>query len=294
MRLLIIFLLLSHLVSAQDAGVTYFNQQAPGLTFSTFAPDVITLKDRTEFGSVYSKGGKEFFYGVEINGKAETWYMHREGNGWSKPVQLLVHSEYSFNDPCLSPDEKRLYFISNRPLSGNGAKKDFDIWYVERRTNGWSEPINAGPQINSDKNEYYISFTANDDLYFSSGMNKTEANKDDHDIYRSPNEKGKHGKAERLPDGINTTSYEGDVHVAPDESYLIFCSMRPGGFGRGDLWISFRKGDGSWTEPKNMGETINRQRTEYCPFVTPDGKYLLFTAEDDIRWVDAAIINRFR
>jgi hypothetical protein len=43
-----------------------------------------------------------------------------------------------------------------------------------------------------------------------------------------------------------------------------------------------------------MGPEVNGDRTEYCPFVTPDGKYLLFTAQGDIRWIDAGIIEKLR
>jgi hypothetical protein len=93
---------------------------------------------------------------------------------------------------------------------------------------------------------------------------------------------------------VNTTGYEADVYVDPNETYLIYCSNRPGTIGRGDLFISYKNADGSWTPSKNMGKEVNEDRTEYCPFVTPDGKYLLFTAKGDIRWIDAGIIEKLR
>jgi len=65
-----------------------------------------------------------------------------------------------YNSPFLLPDELRLYFISDQAQDGKGEKKDFDIWYLERQKDGWSElPINASPAINTKKNEYYMSFT---------------------------------------------------------------------------------------------------------------------------------------
>jgi hypothetical protein len=72
-------------------------------------PRIISLPDRVEFGSIYSKNGKEFYYAIEINGKAEIRLMKFENNKWSEPVQLMVHNEYSYNDPFLTPDEKRLF-----------------------------------------------------------------------------------------------------------------------------------------------------------------------------------------
>jgi hypothetical protein len=278
---------------AQDGGTQYFNQAPAGTSWSVFAPGVISLSDRTEFGSIYSKNGKEFYYAIEINGKAEIRFMTFENNKWSEPMPLMAHREYSYNDPFLTPDEKRLFFISNQPMNSEGPKKDFDIWYIERNGTQWSKPVNAGPKINSPKNEYYMSFTKTGAIYFSSNIHGAEGT-EDYDIYTCRYANGAFQAAVRLGSTVNTTGYEADVYVDPNETYLIYCSNRPGTFGRGDLFISYRNADGSWTPSKNMGKEVNEERTEYCPFVTPDGKYLLFTAKDDIRWIDADIIERLR
>jgi hypothetical protein len=94
----------------------------------------------------------------------------------------------------------------------------------------------------------------------------------------------------------------GDTYVAPDESYMILSSRRPPGFGNGDLFVSFRQQDGSWGEPVNLGDRINTEATEFCPMVTPDGRYLFFSrlyggsweaaTGGDVFWVDAAIIEQ--
>ena len=55
-----------------------------------------------------------------------------------------------------------------------------------------------------------------------------------------------------------------------------------------------RDADGTWGDGINMCETINSTDIDYCPMVTPDGKYLFFTQGDDIMWVDAAIIDTYR
>ncbi|MFM6343727.1 MAG: hypothetical protein ACKPFK_01080, partial [Dolichospermum sp.] len=90
---------------------------------------------------------------------------------------------YSYNDPFLTPDNKKLFFISNRSLTGIGPKKDYDIWYIERLGNKWSAPKNAGKNINSPKNEFYISFTKNGKMYFSS--NRQDSRGENYDIYSS-------------------------------------------------------------------------------------------------------------
>ncbi|MEM9687317.1 MAG: ankyrin repeat domain-containing protein, partial [Bacteroidota bacterium] len=272
----------------------YMGQQPPKLTPKVFAPNFISTEE-SEFGSVFNSDATEFYYGVDVNGKNEIRYSRMTGNQWSKPKTMLSHERYGYNDPFLSPDEDRLYFISKRALDGVSELKDVDIWYVEKVKDGWSEPINAGPNINSDGNEYYISFTNNGTMYFSSNANALEERKrSDYDIYYSRFINGKFQKPVVLGDAINTEDYEADVFIAPDESYIIFCSTRENGFGRGDLYISFKKADGTWTTAVTMGKEINTQHYEYCPFVTKDGKYLFYTSNQDIYWVSTEIITKIK
>lgn len=98
-----------------------------------------------------------------------------------------------------------------------------------------------------------------------------------------------------LGPGINSAVDEGDIYVSPDETYIIHVSAeRPGGLGGADLYVSFRQDDGSWGQGIHMGDGINSAETDYCPMVTPDGKYFYFTQGDDIMWVDAAIVETYR
>lgn len=279
--------------SSGKKSLKYLNQEPPGLVPLIFAPGLVSLQDQHEFGSTFSTDGEEFYYGVDIKGKAETRFMKLKNKVWTTPEKFLFSEKYSYNDPFLSPDESKLFFISDMPLNGVGEKKDYDLWYVKRNGNSWSKPINAGRAINSDKDEYYISFTKNGTLYFSSNAKTNESSKWNFDIYASK-EKGEFQEPVRLSDSINTQGYEADVFVAYDESYLIFCAERPESYGKGDLYISFKKADGTWTTAKNMGNAINTKEYELCPFVSRDGKYFFYSSNKDIYWVDARIINQLR
>lgn len=272
-----------------DSSLTYLGQKPPTLIPEVFAPDIISKKEISEFGSVFNKDATEFFYGVDTNNGTQIRYSKLQGNTWSTPKTILSNEAYGFNDPFLSPDENRLYFISQKALKGSGAKQDHDIWYVEKEGDTWSEPINAGPNINSPEEEYYMSFTASGTMYFSS--NKTQ---NDFDIYASQYKEGTFQEATQLSDAINTSNYEADVFVDPEETYVIFCARRPEGLGRGDLYISFKNTDGTWTPSINMGTTINTRGHELCPFVTKDGKYFFYTSNQDIYWVSAKVIEKLR
>lgn len=280
--------------SIDSSKMKYLGIKAPGEIPKIFASSVISIEGRNEFGSVFSNDGKEFFFAIDDNGKAEILHAELINEVWTGPKTILSHDVYGFNDPMLSPFGDRLFFISNMPLEGIGDKKDIDIWYVTRTDKGWSQPVNAGPQINSDKNEYYVSFTQDGTMYFSSNKEAGQDVQYNFDIYSSEQINGVFQKPEKLETNVNTGRYEADVFVAPDESYLIFCAIRRGGYGQGDLYISFKNEDGTWTKSKNMGEAINNKDHQLCPFVTKDGKYLFFTSQQNIYWVNASIIEKLR
>lgn len=270
----------------------YMGQTLPGLERKVFAPNFISTEEY-EFGSVFNSDGTEFYYAVDIKGKPVIRYSKLTDGIWSQPKTILTDEKYGYNDPFLSPDENRLYFISKRTLDGIGVKEDHDIWYVEKEGAGWSEPINAGPNINSKDNEYYISFTKTGTMYFASNIRAPEERKrSDQDIYYSAFINGEFQEAIPLGDSINTENYEADVFIAPDESYLIFCSTRPEGLGQGDLYISYKNNDGSWSKAVNMGELVNTEYHELCPFVTADGKYLMYTSNQDIYWISTEIFKQ--
>ena len=123
------------------------------------------------------------------------------------------------------------------------------------------------------------------------------------DIYRSQFVNGSYGAPVNLGSTINTKYIEGDLCVAPDESFLIVsCWDRPDNNGESDLYVSFRKNDGSWTTLKNMGKPINTKYNENCPTISPDGKYFFYisvdvdskTANCYTSWVDAKIIAELK
>ncbi|MEO1654087.1 MAG: ankyrin repeat domain-containing protein [Bacteroidota bacterium] len=269
----------------------YMGQNPPGKMPKLFAPNFISTEE-SEFGSIFNAEGNAFYYAVDMFGRNEIRFSRKVGNQWTSPETILSHDRYGFNDPFLSNDENRLYFISKRALDGQGDLKDVDIWYVQREGESWSEPINIGVNINTSGNEYYISLTNTGTLYFASNINAPEDRKGfDYDIYAARSENGVFQKPVRMSEAINSEGYEADAFIAPDESYIIFCSRREDGFGRGDLYISFKQADGSWSNAQNMGEAINTPHYEYCPFVSKDGKYLFYTSKQDIYWVSTDIIK---
>jgi hypothetical protein len=278
----------------------YLGQKPPGMTPEIFAPGIISTKKR-ELNSVFSPKGDEFFFAIytpkPIN-KCTIMYSKQVNGIWIKPEVAPFSGKYIDVDMAFSPDGNKLYFCSTRPnQSGSIPTPKHDIWFCNRlKNNNWSEPKNLGTLINSSESETYPSFTRNGRMYFASSCKGGKGSKD---IYYSQQINGKFSKPENIGIAINTQYGEGDTFVAPDESFLIVSSRgRPDSIGGGDIYISFKKKDGSWTIAKNMGKPINTKVYEYCPMVSPDGKYLFFSrfseGKSDIYWVDGKIIGELK
>ena len=273
----------------------YLGQQPPGTTAEMFAPGIVST-DRSEINSVFAPNGEEFYF-TTWNRETGTRIMvtHQVDGLWTAPMKASFSTDPSDVDPAISHDGQRVFFSTRRPRPGETRSREdgFDMWFADRDGSGWGEAQYLGPVVNSGTSQVYPSVTRDGTFYFQSvregGYGKA-------DIYRSRLLDGTYQAPENLGPVINSENYEGDVFVAPDESYLIVTIYgREDGFGEGDLYISFRSPDGTWSPLKNMGSAINSDKREFCPMVSPDGKYLFFTSkragEGDIFWVDAKIIE---
>lgn len=272
----------------------YIDDAKPSITPLLFAKNFITKDSVSEFGSVFNKTKDEFYFAIDSDGRSLIKYSMYKNGVWSKPEIVFSDSVHSFNDPFLSNDENRLYYISDLPRNERDTIMDIDIWYSKRVGEKWSCPINAGNEINTDADEYYISFNNEGAMYFASNKGKSSKRQHDFDIYKSAYKNEKFETPQKLSEAINTKAYEADVFISPDESYIIYCSFKRSGLGEGDLYISFKKDNGQWSESVNMGRPINTEGHELCPFVTKDGKYLFYTSNQDIYWVSADIIDMIK
>jgi Tol biopolymer transport system component len=279
---------------AQPLVGRYLGQEPPGLTPVVFAPGVVSTR-ANELNAAFSPDGNELYFSVSRAGRYTVMTTKFENVRWTDRSVATFSGEYSDVDPFVSADGEKLYYSSKRPMTGSGEAKDSDIWYVERMEGGaWSEPIHLGALNSQGQDDYYTSISSDGTLYFSKFGGQGEGG----DLYWSRLSDGAYGEPELLGAPFSTGSSEHDPFIAPDGSYLIFTSNRPGGYGEGDLYVSFRNSDRTWSDPLNMGEGINSAGYDYCAMLSPDGEYLFFTrtvdGNGDIYWVDAAIIGALR
>ena len=245
-----------------------------------FAPGAISTREN-ELNAAFSPDGRTVYF-TRKAGDGGRFAVILEstalpGGGWSEPAVAGFSGQFADYDPILSPEGNQLFFISYRPLSGTAPRKDLDIWVVERAGTAWGTPRNLGVPINSDGDELYPSVAADGTLYFSSCGRPDSRGRCD--LYRSRVQNGKYLTPENLGDSVNTAASETDAYVAPDQSYLVFAAYgRPDAVGDGDLYVTFFRSE-VWSAPRLLGGGVNSVAREYCPIVSPDGRYLYFTSQ---------------
>ncbi|WP_298335857.1 hypothetical protein [uncultured Erythrobacter sp.] len=242
----------------------------------TLGEGTVSLPDRYEYCSSFTRDRSTLYIGIEHGNWQSIEAYDWNGKGWTNRRHIVGSPDFNAHDPYLSADEQRLYFIT----ANRGSA---DIAYLPRQEDGsWGEPKYLGDEVNGEANDYYSSFTAGGDLYFSS--NRAGEN---YDIYVA-----RAGEApQRLNSPVNTEAYEGDPYIDPDGRYLIFASTRRRGLGRGDLYLSLPNGEGGWSMPIAFDERVNTSGHELCPLVSLDGSAFMFTSDQEIRWVSTALIE---
>ncbi len=276
----------------------YFGREAPMEVAEIFMDGIISTLNEPEMCAAFTRNGKEFYYNAQYKGSWAILFTKEVKGKWLKPAPLWFTSNNTDRDFTLSPDGNRIFFGSNRPRKKAGkGLESLDIFYTERLPSGqWSEPKNIGLPVNTDYGENYPSVARNGNLYFFScrneGMGACE-------IYMSRFKNGHYLLPENPGSAINSSRNDWDSFIAPDESYIIFSSQnRDDTIGGQDLYISYRKNDGSWTQAKNMGPRVNSSSGEICPSVSLDGKYFFFTSrrrgKADIFWLTTDIIEEYQ
>jgi hypothetical protein len=220
-------------------------------------------------------GETEAYYSLQSPARELSVIMKIENkNGkWQEPKISSFSGQYTDLEPFLSPDNLKLYFASNRPISKDSSNtKDMDIWYVERetKTSIWSQPKNIGAPINTNGDEFFPAVASNNNLYFTT-IKKELKSADD--IFVSKWENNTYSKPTILGEGVNSKGAEYNAFIAPDESYIIFGGWRRAdGLGSGDMYIS-NNVNGEWTKAENLGGSINSTHMEFCPFVNKGSLY---------------------
>lgn len=270
----------------------YFGEEAPDSIPKLFASGIISSPDYEHGSPSFSPDGNEVYWSVRIAntvGREQIRCMKKVKNRWSAPfIASFSGKENGDLYPTFSYDGKKIYFTSDRPLRMHEQPTNRNIWVAEKKGRDWLEPAPVGFDS---LDAYGISIARDGTLYF---MAQRSDKIGSYDLYRSRLTNGQYNKPERLRDSISTEYYEDCPFIAPDDSYLLFESNRPGGFGATDFYISYRAKDGSFTTPKNLGNRINTSASERFAYISSGGKYFFFgsnrTGNYDIYWIKASFV----
>lgn len=224
---------------------------------------------------------REFYFSVQspFQEISRIAIMTKNNGQWSEPQLMGFSGSCSDMEPFLSPDQKRLYFVSNRSLkAGSDSLKDYDIWYVERKdlSSPWSEPVNMGKPVNTERDEFYPSLSTDRNLYFTS---ETPAGMGKDDIYLCRWNGTAYEEPVPLNAHVNSSGMEFNAFVSRDDHFLFFTKYNSSdGLGSGDLYLSKKDRSGNWTKAENLGKGINTKFMEYCPFYDEQEEILYFTS----------------
>lgn len=241
-----------------------------------FAEGVVSTP-ADEFNVAFTPNGKTVYFTKSIvrSYLYTICVSHFKRGKWRAPEVASFSGLYRDIDPFVMPDGSKLYFVSDRPLPGVREINNVDIWAVEMTAGGWGKPYNLGPPVNSNAMETYPTLTSAGTIYFSSTRT---GGKGEADIYRSPLVNGRHVEPENLGEAINSSFAETEAYIARDESFIIFISNRPGGFGSFDFYVSYNRG-GIWTKAVNLGPNINSEGYDLSALISPDGRYFFFASD---------------
>lgn len=195
---------------------------------------------------------------------------------------------YSEYFPVPSLDGKTLYFCGHSRPDGIGSE---DIFYSEFINDKWQTPQLMPNNINTILPEGPLSISADGNKLVIFGNYSDSYGRGDMWYVQ----KTKNGWSNKIhfPEPINSEYFDCDGSYTSDGKAFIFASERPGGIGfihkkeelfhgdaQGnlDIWVCLKNENG-WSEPINLGSSINTSYADRSPFLHPDGKTLYFSSD---------------
>ena len=203
-----------------------------------------------------------------------------------EPINLGagVNSKFDEYLPTINVEENEIVFTRNTvnefpKYKGDDYQEDFFISY--KLNSEWKKANPLAGNINSNDNEGAQSLSLNGKYLFFSACNR-EDGIGQCDIYFSQKVNNVWSKPIVLSKPLNTEYWDSHPSISADNKTFYFSSDRPGGYGAQDIWYCTIDKNGQFSEPKNLGPTINTSGSEMFPFIHSDNKTLYFTSDKHI------------
>ena len=245
-----------------------------------FAPvnlgENINTKDLEYFPSLTIDGTKMIF-NRRIAGDEDFYESNFIDDKWGKaePLGGKVNTNLNEGAQNISQDGQLLIFTGCNYPEGEGS---CDLYFSVKTNNGWSEPQNLGPVLNTDFWESSPSLSPDKrDLYFSSSRAGGFGGRDIWVTHRLPT--GKWSRPENLGEAVNTSGDEGCPFMHADNETLYFNSNGHPGYGMTDLFFSKKVNDSNWVVAQNLGYPINTIDDQGSLIVSADGKTAYYASD---------------
>jgi len=254
-------------------GLEYMGEEPPTNEAVRFDPTGFVANGTWFWHSapVFSPDGTEMYWSKYLVGvdHIQIWFTRYLEGQWTEAEKLEIEGlEGDTNCPVFVPGDEGLYLI-------NYDDGIFSLYRVTRTASGWGNPVKINlPLLPTQSLGWSFSIADNKNIYLPL---VTLGNPGESQIYVLVNHDGVYDAPMLIENQGSGLYGNGDPAIAPNESYLIFMSRRDDGYGYHDLYISFRTGEGIFTEPVSLGSEINTISEEGRAYISPDGVYLFFT-----------------
>ena len=182
---------------------------------------------------------------------------------------------------AISSDDQRLYFTRKLPRNNdvveNSSEYNEDFYCSYRVDSSWRKARNMGAPINTYGNEGALCISPDGQYLFFAACERVDGY-GSCDLYQARKEGDGWSIPVNMGPVVNSPQWDSQPSFSSDGKTLYFSSKRQGGKGSSDIWSTELQQDGSWSEPVNLGDSINTSMAEMAPFIHPDDQTLYFSS----------------
>lgn len=196
--------------------------------------------------------------------------------GYSQYDFDLVNSVNDEQCPVITPDGEALFFTrANHSDNVGGVTDKGDIWYSTLSGNQWSTPIQAGTNINNEQWNGVLGFSNNGKTIIL--HHHYQDGKQGLSISQKSNKEWLRPVVLKIPYFINRSKVQsGSIS---NDGEIIFLSIESYNTKGGeDIYVITKQTNGSWNDPKNLGNVVNTKFQELTPYLAADNKTLFFAS----------------
>lgn len=270
---LLLGLMLSPVSNAQSSAPIQLSGPAPQI----FSPGIIS-SPANDGSPTFAPDGNTLYFTRSTAGWGVILESHRQKGEWSDPRVAPFSGQWSDSSPGIAPDGSFLIFVSLRPTTRPAPGEKItsvraNLYRTNRIASGWSEPERLPDTINLGPSIWKPSIASDGTLYFVV-IDKKGGKR----LYSSQFKDGTYQQAQPLSFSDGSTA-DVDPEIAPDSSFLLFCSSgRTPGDPKDHLYIVLKKG-ADWGPVTAVRYSGDGPSTDDEPHLGPDRRTLYFASD---------------